>query len=189
LSGGSKTARGRLTVVTLKAELARKDAIIVSLAVAKAHAEAPTHGGAGTPPPNPAAEAARILDGRMDERSPPSPAVSRIGTAIRTLEREGIFGDTRLTDLKCAGALCRITLSDQQPDRLERSVQRLAESAGKATGASVILDRGAGEKLIYAATTSRDLALPEDSSTLAAQQAEQPQTAPSEQSHVVNDLK
>jgi hypothetical protein len=176
-------------VHTLKAELAKKEAIIAALAVAKAQAQAPTQGAAGAPPSDPAAEAARILDGRLDESSPPSPAVLRIGAKIRTLVREGILGDTRLTDLKCAGVLCRITLSDPQTDRLERTVQRLADNAGKDMGASVILDRGAGEKLIYAATTSRDLALPEDSSTLAAQQAEQAQTAPLEPSHVANELK
>ncbi len=160
-------------VEPLKAELAKKEAMIASLLLAKVQGGAPAPG-SGANVPDPSAEAARILDGRLDENSLPSPAVAQMGARIRALEHEGILGETKLTDLKCAGVLCRITLNDEQADRLDRNTRRLAESASKAIGAMIVVDHGAGQKLIYAATTSQDLELPADSSTLAAQEAEQP---------------
>ncbi len=154
-------------VKALRAELARKDAMMVSLLMAKAQAAGPTpEPGTGS-----AMTAARTLDRRMEQASQPSPAAAQIGIVIRNLDREGVFGETQLTDLKCAGALCRITLRDGLAARLESATRRLAESVGKAAGALIVLDGVEGKKLIYAAESSSDLELPVESSTLAAQEA------------------
>jgi hypothetical protein len=146
-------------VEELKAQLKKKDALIASLLAAKlkeASAETPV---VRADQRDRRMEAMRVLDERMAQASSNSSEAKQMHDAVRAALAAGSLASTAMTDLRCAGRLCRLAISDHSQDQVEMDTQKVSQSVAKTVGGLVVLDGEEGEKIIYLARSSDDLAV------------------------------
>ncbi|HVZ73466.1 MAG TPA: hypothetical protein VHJ20_13890 [Polyangia bacterium] len=151
-------------VARLRAEVQRKDHIIRDL-VANGAVKDETNAALAAEAiqqandrADPAGRARRLLDERIAATSS-SPSAAELSSALAAALSTISLAPARVTEQRCGGTLCRVTLAADSPAAMNASLGALVDHLPKAMGASAIYETEDGARDVYMARTSDALAL------------------------------
>lgn len=148
-------------IQSLRAELRRKDALLLALASAqKVAADKPTQAVSVPPVDNldPVARAVDILDERMLMAPKDSRRAAEKERALRDAVGASTLGEAKVASMYCGGAdLCKVTLTAANDRLVDESISTLSGHMPKTFGASAVFRLSDGQSAMYLAQSSEDL--------------------------------
>jgi hypothetical protein len=106
---------------------------------------------------DPAAHARQVLDERIAATGS-SPSAAELDGALTAAMSHAALGTARITERRCGGSLCRVTVAADSPTALNASIETLVDHLPKVMGASVVYEAEDGTRDVYLARTSDALA-------------------------------
>lgn len=153
-------------VVRLRAELRRKDVMLLSLTTTKKAEEetaAPGRGCEVVPPTSREPDPVTKTMDALDERLFTSPRDTHVARETERQLRETVsslqLGEANVSSLYCSSALCKVTISASTGTGLSRAVSLLAERSAKAFGSAAVYESGKGQSALYLGKARQDVEL------------------------------
>jgi len=146
----------------LRAEIRRKDQLLRAMAAASVTPSGPTPSSdrmVTAPSLDPAARTADMLDERLFLGAKDPAKAAEMERALRSIVDPAVLGEATLISLYCGSTLCRVTLKAGAEGIVNRSLAAMSSHLPKLFGASLAFRLGSGERALYVAQSSRDLAV------------------------------